>query len=101
MMKNQEGFIGNDELVSRILINLNIETLKNCRQVCKQWNRLISDRFFWKHKAENESSGSSGFKFVPMNSQLPWTFYATVYLYKPFGRNLIQNPCGLGIQNIR
>ena len=94
-MEKFDGFIRNDELVSQILINLDLENLKNCRLVCHQWNRIIDDKLFWKHKAEEEDK-ICNFQ-VPLNDKLiPWSFYARVYLHKPFGRNLIKNPCGMG-----
>ena len=49
-MEELDGFIRNDELVSRILIT----NLKNCRLLCQQWNRMVNDKLFWRHEAEEE-----------------------------------------------
>jgi hypothetical protein len=83
------------ELVSFILLLVDYKTtVANCRLVCKQWNSIITDPLFWKHKAALENKKWPN---VPRNDDIPWSFYANVYLHNPFDRNLIQNPNGEGI----
>ena len=43
------------ELVSFILLRVDYKTtISNCRLVCKQWNEIITDPLFWKHKTALE-----------------------------------------------
>lgn len=81
------------ELVSCVLSHLDLQALKACRKVCRQWRLIIDDPYFWKHKVESEGKKWPN---VPMNSDILWSFYASVYYFKPFERNLIQNPYGKG-----
>ena len=83
------------ELVSFILLHVDYKTtISNCRLVCKQWNDIITDPLFWKHKTALENKK---WPSVPRDEHIPWSFYANVYLHNPIGRNLIQNPNGKGI----
>ena len=86
-----------EELVSHILLLGDVKTIKCCRLVCKQWNELISNRYFWKKKALAESKHWPN---VPLEETVPWSFYANIYLNQPFERNLIKNPCGKGWYHI-
>lgn len=80
------------ELVSFILLHVDYKTtISNCRLVCKQWNDIITDPLFWKHKTALENKK---WPSVPRDEHIPWSFYANVYLHNPIGRNLIQNPNG-------
>jgi len=80
-----------EELVSHILTLEDVETLKTCRLVCKRWNTLISNCFFWKHKTLSESKH---WPHVPIKEGIPWMFYASIYYHQPLERNLIKNPSG-------
>jgi len=80
-----------EEIVTHILCLEDVETIKTCRLVCKNWNALISNRYFWKKKALVESKHWPN---VPLDNTIPWTLYANIYLNEPFERNLIKNPCG-------
>lgn len=83
------------ELVSFILLHVDYKTtISNCRLVCKQWNSIITDPLFWKHKTALEIKK---WPSVPRNEHIPWSFYANIYLHNPIGRNLIRNPNGKGI----
>ncbi|EFX70375.1 hypothetical protein DAPPUDRAFT_300481 [Daphnia pulex] len=80
------------ELVSFILLHVDHRTtIGSCRLVCKQWNSIITDPLFWKHKTASENKKWPN---VPRNKHIPWSFYASVYLDNPIGRNLILNPSG-------
>lgn len=82
------------ELVSQILTYVEYKSIiENCRLVCKQWNAIIADPLFWKHKTELEKKIWPN---VPHTQIMPLRFYASIYLYQPLDRNLIQNPNGKG-----
>jgi F-box protein 6 len=83
------------ELVSFILLHVDYRTtIGSCRLVCKQWNSIITDPLFWKHKTASENKKWPN---VPRNEHIPWSFYASVYLDNPIDRNLILNPNGRGM----
>ena len=82
------------EVVVDILTRLGIEDVKKARLVCKQWRFMIDDPLFWKRKTKEEGRY---FPRIPLDDSFQWRFYASIYLNDPFGRNLIKNPNGKGI----
>ncbi|GFS29567.1 hypothetical protein NPIL_227841 [Nephila pilipes] len=64
--------------------------IKNCRLVCKDWKDIIDGHSIWKIKCKREK------KCIPAISfeTLPSDYYKKIYLWNPYGRNLIQNPYG-------
>ena len=101
MFENSESYNGYyfghhfivKELVLHILSFADVETIAICRLVCKQWNFLITDPYFWKQKCLSEKKNWPN---IAIKHSVPWTFFASIYLNQPFGRNLIKNPCGRG-----
>lgn len=82
------------ELVVFILTQVDYKSvIANCRLVCKQWNSIITDPLFWKHKTVSEKRK---WPTLPRKCNIPWSFYASVYVYDPIDRNLILNPNGKG-----
>ena len=81
------------ELVSQILILADFKSILKCRLVCKQWNAIIADLLFWKHKVLWEKKR---WPKIPQNVNFPWNFYASIYLHGPLDRNLLKNPNGKG-----
>lgn len=80
------------ELVALILTQVDYQSLiASCRLVCKQWNSIITDPLFWKHKTVSENRK---WPSLPRECNIPWSFYASVYIYDPVDRNLIRNPNG-------
>ncbi|KZS17636.1 F-box only protein 2 [Daphnia magna] len=80
------------ELVALILTQVDYQSLiASCRLVCKQWNSIITDPLFWKHKTVSENRK---WPSLPRECNIPWSFYASVYIYDTVDRNLIRNPNG-------
>lgn len=81
------------ELVTQIITCLDIAGIRKAREVCKQWRFIVDDPLFWKHKCERDGQH---WPHVPLTNEIPWNFYASIYVHKPLGRNLIKNPNGKG-----
>ncbi|RNA26095.1 F-box only 6 [Brachionus plicatilis] len=76
-----------NEILLSILSRLSFHDLvKNASLTCKKWYSLIQSEHFWKFKIKAEL----GLQLVP---GLDPTSLKAFYLKKPFGRNLIRNPC--------
>lgn len=78
------------DLTEKILNYVRYEDLRACSKVCKKWHAILKDPNFWIKKSKEESV------FLPKSETLMSLDCRLVYRYKPFGRNLIYNPSGLG-----
>lgn len=92
-----------DEMVVHVLSFVNIDSLLDCRLVCRRWKVLI-DSLVYQEKAaqENEfvNNGHGFYSFSQIDSntvrklKLPWYVFYAVCKYDPFNRNLVKNNCG-------
>lgn len=64
----------------------------NCRLVCKKWKEMVDGNGLWKLKCKRENRCIPSAVLIP----IPQHYYRNIYIFNPFGRNLIYNPCGKG-----
>lgn len=82
-----------DDLLVDILSYVSAEDLvNNCRLVCKKWEAVIEGHSVWKIKCQRENKRIPAITF----NQIPQHYYRKIYVYNPYGRNLLENPCGEG-----
>ncbi|KAI1719990.1 f-box associated region domain-containing protein [Ditylenchus destructor] len=83
-----------DDVLIEILLRLNNKDLiRNCTQVCHQWNSILSQKQFWIQKCKKEGYV---FYMTPLNSLDPIVWKKIAYK-KPLNRNFIRdkwNPNG-------
>ncbi|CAL1297687.1 unnamed protein product [Larinioides sclopetarius] len=82
--------IPNDLLIDILSYVPANDLIKNCRLVCKDWKSIIDGHSVWKLKCKREK------KNIPSVTlqNIPIHYYEKIYFHNPYGRNLIQNPCG-------
>ncbi|XP_044291439.1 F-box only protein 17-like [Varanus komodoensis] len=81
-----------DEVLVLILSWVRARTLvTRCRLVCRRWKRLIDTPTVWKLQWERDPSLRAALKAASRHPQMEW---GRVSVLRPFGRNLIKNPCG-------
>ncbi|XP_035215606.1 F-box only protein 27-like isoform X2 [Stegodyphus dumicola] len=90
----EEFSIPDDLLVDVLSFVPHQDLIQNCRSVCKQWRDIIDGHGVWKIKCERERKTVPSLKL----RNLPVHYYQLIYLFNPYGRNLIRNPCGEGAQ---
>ncbi|XP_035215607.1 F-box only protein 27-like isoform X3 [Stegodyphus dumicola] len=86
----EEFSIPDDLLVDVLSFVPHQDLIQNCRSVCKQWRDIIDGHGVWKIKCERERKTVPSLKL----RNLPVHYYQLIYLFNPYGRNLIRNPCG-------
>ncbi|KAG8182280.1 hypothetical protein JTE90_029352 [Oedothorax gibbosus] len=80
-----------DDVLVHILSFMSVEDLIfNCRFVCKEWKEIIDGNGLWKIKCKREN------RCIPsaILNPIPQHYYRKIYIFNPFGRNLVYNPCG-------
>lgn len=97
-----------NEMVIFALSFVDVDTLLNCRLVCKNWRSIIDANVFQeKASRENEfvnnGKGFYSFSQISPNTvgklEYPWYVFYAICKYDPFHRNLVQNHCGQGNYN--
>lgn len=92
-----------NEMVINILISIDVNTLFDCRLVCKRWQKLIDtyvfqEKAFRENKFVNNGQGYYSFSQISANDvrrlDLPWYVFYIICKYDPFNRNLVKNHCG-------
>ncbi|KAG8182281.1 hypothetical protein JTE90_029353 [Oedothorax gibbosus] len=82
-----------DDLLIDILSFVSADDLiYNCRLVCKEWKEIIDGHSVWKIKCQREK------KNIPtvLLNKIPKHYYRKIFVFNPYGRNLIRNACGKG-----
>lgn len=64
----------------------------HCRFVCKEWKELVDGNGVWKIKCIREKKNIPSAVIHP----IPKHYFRRIYIFNPFGRNLVYNPCGNG-----
>lgn len=92
-----------DEMVVHVLCFVPVDSLLDCRLVCRRWRVFIDSRVYQEKAAqENEfvNNGRGFYSFSQIDSNtvrklnLPWYVFYTVCKHDPFNRNLVKNHCG-------
>ncbi|XP_060640595.2 F-box only protein 27-like isoform X1 [Anolis sagrei] len=81
-----------DELLLLILSWVPGRSLvRECRLVCRKWRDLIDKPTLWRLKCQRDPLSKAAVEAVQGASQIDWR---RISILRPFGRNLIKNPCG-------
>uniref|UniRef100_A0ABM5ERV1 F-box only protein 27-like n=1 Tax=Pogona vitticeps TaxID=103695 RepID=A0ABM5ERV1_9SAUR len=84
-----------DEVLELILSWVPARTLvARCRLVCRRWRDLIGRPTLWKLQCERDPALQAVLQAAQRCPRVDW---CRVAVLRPFGRNLIKNPCGNGL----
>lgn len=91
-LKDADFSILDDSLIDILSFVSADDLILNCRLVCKNWQEIIDGHSVWKIKCQREK------KNIPCVtlSRIPKHYYRKIFVFNPYGRNLICNPCGEG-----
>ncbi|VVC34170.1 F-box domain,Galactose-binding domain-like,F-box associated (FBA) domain [Cinara cedri] len=92
-----------DEMIICLLSFVDVDSLLNCRIVCKRWRSFIDAHVFHEKASRgneivNNGKGYYSFSQIDSNTvrklEFPWYVFYAICKYDPFNRNLVQNHCG-------
>ncbi|XP_013791526.1 F-box only protein 44-like [Limulus polyphemus] len=81
------------ECIIFVLSKVPVSDIKNCRLVCRIWQQLIDGHSVWKEKCLHENIFFPSREVLNIN-EYPTNFFRSIYLKKPFNRNLLKNSTG-------